>query len=472
MSEAQPVKARILVVDDEPAARSALTELLREENYEVHSASDGFKALGRLDEWEPDVIITDLKMPGLDGVGLLERVRERHPEVAVVVATAFGSVESAVQAVQLGADDYLTKPLQLPHLLVVLDRVLSHRALRRDVERMKKQLAAQKASDEAGVVGTSKPFRDLMALVEQVAGSDASVLLDGEPGTGKAEIARTLHERSARRDAPFVTFDCGAFSPELVEAELFGDVRAVESGMKSGRVFAAEGGSLFLDDVTRLPPVAQGKLLRILQERLCEPAGGNGGIPVNVRVIASSDRDLHAEVAAGRFREDLFYRLSVITLHVPNLRERREDIPVLATHFLRRFARKHGKTVLSLSERALGVLLAFDWPGNVTQLENTIERAVVLCRGQELTPRDLPRDVMTARRPTDEMPQVPGSTLRELERYAILRTLEHVGGSTSKAAKILGISPRKIQYRLNEYREADAAAARGRPSADEPSLRN
>ena len=470
MSEKKP-RARILVVDDETAARSALTELLRDEDFDVQSAGDGFKAIGRLDNWTPDIMITDLKMPGMDGIQLMEKVRERIPDISVIVMTAFGTVESAVEAIQQGADDYLTKPLHLGQLLVVVERVLERRALERETQRLRDELAKRGGEDEehqehAGLIGRSRAFRDMLNLVEQVASSDASVLLVGENGTGKERVAHAVHEISSRKQGPFVAVHCGSMSEDMLERELFGYEAGAVAGLserRDGRFVQASGGTLFLDEVADLPMATQAKILRALQEGIIERVGGTEAVKVDVRLIAASDHELREEVQANRFREDLFYRLNVICIRVPTLRERRDDIPLLAMHFLKRHARANAKAIGGFTERALGVLLNFDWPGNITQLENCIERAVVLARGDEIEPRELPRELMSTGRTANELPQVPGASLRELERFAILKTLEHVGGSTSKAARILGISPRKIQYRLNEYREEDAAAANAMP---------
>jgi two-component system response regulator HydG len=459
MSDSKTTNHRILVVDDEPGARTALTELLREEGYEVRAAADGYKALGRLDGWQPDVLITDLKMPGMDGIELMEKIRQRLPHLPVVVMTAFGSVESAVDAIHQGANDYLTKPLHLGQLLVVIQRVLQHRDLQQEAERMRDALARQgDGGTTEQLIGRSKPFRDLMSLAEQVADSNAAILIDGEAGTGKKVIARALHDWSPRKEGPFVVLNCSGLDESAVERELFGYEEGAFVGAQTawrGRLEQANGGTLFLDEIATLPAAVQVKLLQFFQDQTFERVGGKESVSVDVRIVSATTKDLHGEVDGGRFREDLFYRLNVISLRMPTLRERREDIPLLSTHFLEKYSRSNHKTVLGFNERALGVLLNFDWPGNIRQLENCIERAVVLCRGQEIEPRDLPRELMQGMRPTDQLPQIPGATLRELERFAILKTLEHVGGSTSKAARILGISPRKIQYRLNEYRDED-----------------
>ncbi|MFO0631504.1 MAG: sigma-54 dependent transcriptional regulator [Nannocystaceae bacterium] len=456
MSEAtQTPGASILVVDDEPAARSALVELLREEGFTVRSAADGFKALGQLDEWVPDLVVTDVKMPGMDGIELMKKIRERFEGTGVIVMTAYGSVEHAVSAMQLGADDYLTKPVHFPELLVVVRRVLASYDLRRENMRLKSALVGEGITPGLDWIGQSKQSRELLGLVRQVADSEASVLILGESGTGKELVARALHAWSRRKNGPFVPVHCAALNEGVLESELFGHEKGAftgATGKREGRFLKADGGTLLLDEVGDIPLSVQVKLLRFLQERQFEPVGSDAPISVDVRVIASTHRDLQREVREGRFREDLFYRLNVITLRTPPLAQRREDIPALAMHFLERYASKSRKIIRGFSDRALRVLLSADWPGNVRQLENCIERAVVLCQGHEVEPRHLPRDIMVHARTGDETPPIPGSSMAEIEKFAILKTLEHVRGSTSKAAEILGISPRKIQYRLAEYR--------------------
>lgn len=440
---------RVLIADDEPAARSALGEMLRDEGYEVQTAADGFKALGKIDGWTPDVLITDVKMPALGGIELMAKIRETSPDTAVIVMTAFGSVEGAVEAIKLGADDYLSKPIHFPQLLIILDRVLRHRALQREASALRDALREREVEPE-GVIGQSKPLRELLKVVRQVAASPVAVLLRGQTGTGKRYTAALLHRWSDRSDKVFSVVRCGARDVAELERELFGYVEGGE--LHKGALAVADGGTLFLDEIAELTPGIQAKLLNFLQERTYVPVGGTAKETSDTRVITASKGDLERLVRDGRFREDLFYRLNVVTLRMPTLRERRDDIPLLASHFLQMYADAAGKKISGLNERALGVLLNFEWPGNIRQLETCIERAVVLARSSEIEPRDLPRELMSAAHDDEHMPAVPGASLRELERYAILRTLEHVGGSTSKAAKILGISPRKIQYRLNEYR--------------------
>jgi len=468
VSVVKPEGARVLVVDDEASARTALAELLREEGFAVRSAADGYKALGQLEEWTPDLVITDVKMPGLDGISLMQKVREQLPGVGVVVMTAFGSVENAVAAMQQGADDYLTKPVHFPELLVVVHRVLDHYALRRENQKLRSELEGP--SDESGVewIGQSKASRELLALVRQVSDSDASVLVLGESGTGKELVARALHAWGARAARPFVTLHCAGLDETALEQELFGYEQGAFPGASSqrdGLLAKAHGGTLFLDEIGQLPAGMQVKLLRFLQDRSFERVGGTQTHSVDVRVVAASDHDLHRDVETGKFREDLFYRLNVITLRVPALRQRREDVPALAMHFLASYSRKNRKVIRGFNDRALRVLLNYEWPGNVRQLEHCVERAVVLCQGGEVEPRHLPREVLAQERALDESPVIPGTSMAELEKYAILKTLEHVRGSTSKAAEILGISPRKIQYRLAEYRDADPS---GIPAVSRP----
>jgi two-component system response regulator HydG len=450
--------ARILVVDDDTAARSALTELLRDEGYQVHSAADGYKGLGQLDEWAPDLVITDVKMPGMDGIELMRKIREKLDAVGVVVMTAFGSVENAVEAMQRGADDYLTKPLHFPELLVVVNRVLEHYALRRENERLRDALVHTDEGDDGPTwIGQSKASRELVGLIRQVADSDASVLVVGESGTGKELVARGLHHWGARKAAPFGALRCAGLDERVLEAELFGSVDGALEGApaREGALARADGGTLFLDEVGELPPALQIKLLRFMQDGRFERLGASEAEPADVRIVVATDHDLLENVNRGEFRDDLYYQLNVITLRVPTLRQRWEDLPALAMHFLHKYARQARKPIRGFNDRALGVLLHHDWPGNVRQLEHCVERAVVLCEGREIEPKHLPREIMSQSSPTGEMPLIPGATMAEIEKYAILTTLEHVRGSTSKAAEMLGISPRKIQYRLAEYREAD-----------------
>jgi DNA-binding NtrC family response regulator len=444
-------QAKILVVDDEASARTSLGELLRGEGYAVETAADGFKALGRMGEFEPDLVLTDLNMPGMDGVELLGKLKELNPELPVVLMTAFGGVETAVTAMRQGAADYLTKPLNLDELTIVLARTLEGSKLRREASALRTQLRERYSFDN--IVGTSPEMQRVFKTVAQIAPSRATVLLSGESGTGKELVAAAIHHHSPRNGGPFVKLHCAALAESLLESELFGHERGAYTGAdkkREGRFEHANGGTLFLDEVGEISLGTQVKLLRVLQEREFERVGGSQTLHVDVRVIAATNRDLKEMVAAGKFREDLYYRLNVINLTLPSLRQRPSDVPALAMHFLRRHAAENGKPVKSINDQALALIAAYGWPGNVRELENVIERAVVLCDGESIEPAHLPPELAVAPR-RSSVPPVPGATLDELERYAILKTMEAVGGSTSRAAEILAISVRKIQYKLQEY---------------------
>jgi DNA-binding NtrC family response regulator len=445
-------KGRILVVDDEPNARTALAELLRDEGYDVETAADAFKALGKIPDFGPHLVLTDLKMPGMDGIELMRKLRDGDLECAVVVMTAFGAVDTAVEAMRAGAVDYLTKPLNFDELLLVTERVLEQQKLRAEAGVLRLRLAQRTGS----IVGSSPPMQRVFQVIDQVGPSRATVLLTGESGTGKELVAEAIHQRSPRKDRPFVKLHCAALAETLLESELFGHERGAFTGAvgrRDGRFQVADGGTLFLDEIGEISPALQVKLLRFLQEHEFERVGGNQTIRVDVRVIAATNRDLARAVETGHFREDLYYRLNVVNIEMPPLRDRPSDIPQLAAHFLRRFAEQNEKTISRFEDEALERLVGYDWPGNVRELENAVERAVVMTRGDRIDADTLPVAVST-KPGADGAPPIPGSTLAELERFAILETLEHTGGSTSRAADILGISVRKIQYKLHEYREA------------------
>jgi two-component system response regulator HydG len=443
-------KGRILVVDDEANARTALAELLRDEGYAVESAADGFKALGKLAEAAPDLVLTDLKMPGMDGIDLLGRVREHDPEIPVLVMTAFGAVDTAVSAMRAGARDYLTKPINVAEVVLVIARELGERRLRSETQLLRARLAERYSFDN--IVGSSAEMQEVFKAVAQVASSRASVLITGESGTGKELIAAAIHERSPRAKGPFVKLHCAALAESILESELFGHERGSFTGAQArrdGRFAQASGGTLFLDEIGEISPAVQIKLLRFLQEHQFERVGGNETITVDVRIIAATNRDLPAQVAAGKFREDLYYRLNVINIEMPTLRARPSDVPLLAAHFLRKYAAESEKQIAGFTGEALDRLSSYGWPGNVRELENVVERAVVLCNRDEIGIAELPPHLAPAR--ARDGIQIPGATLEEIERYAILKTLEATGGSTSRAADMLQISVRKIQYKLHEY---------------------
>jgi two-component system response regulator HydG len=442
-------RTRVLVADDEAAARSGLATLLRDEGFEVAVAEDGLRALAHVQETAPDVLVTDLRMPGLDGIELLRKSREIAPELIVVLVTAFAEVETAVRAMQQGAEHYLTKPIQIEELVLVIRRALDRRALRKEATELRTRLKGHLSFEN--IIGSSPAMQEVFDVIEQVAPTKASVLITGESGTGKELVAQAIHENSPRASAPFVKLHCAALAETILESELFGHEKGSftgAAGRREGRFKQADGGTLFLDEIGDISAAIQVKLLRFLQERSFERVGGNETLKVDVRVIAATNRELPAEVGAGKFREDLYYRLNVVNIEMPPLRARPSDLLPLSTHFLHRFARENGKSIDGFADDAGERITGYRWPGNVRELENVIERAVVLCDGAKLTAKHLPAGVGAVPKGTV---RIPGSTLAEVERHLILTTVEACGGRTSQAAQMLDISVRKIQYKLHEY---------------------
>ena len=456
------MKHRILIVDDEQNARDALKTILAEEGYEVAEAADGEAGLAAIADFKPEAVLCDVRMPKLDGLTLLQRAKEEGHDCLFIMMTAFASIETAVQAMKSGAQDYLTKPLDVSSVLARLEKALEKVELVRENQVLRERI--REKYQFANIVGDSAELQAVFDVVKRAAPTRATVLVLGESGTGKELIAQAIHEESPRALKPFVKVNCAALSETLLESELFGHEKGSFTGAvgrREGRFELADGGTLFLDEIGDITPALQVKLLRVLQQREFERVGGTSTIKVDVRVVAATNKELAAEVKAGRFREDLFYRLNVVTVTLPPLRKRKSDVPQLVTHFIEKYNELHGKLVKGLAPGTLNALLSYDWPGNVRELGNVVERAVVLARGSELTSDDLP-PTMRGPRPRDRSPDalIPGATLYEIEREAILRTLEMVDGSTSRAADLLGISVRKIQYRLKEYAQQDADAAR------------
>ena len=443
--------ARVLVVDDDDRARQGLDKLLRQESYQVDTAASGADALRIAAEHPPDVVVTDLNMPEMDGVELLIKLREQDRELPVILATAMDEVGSAVRAMRAGAADYLTKPIDFDALLLSIERAIERRNLRVETENLRRQLRERDGEGLQGLVGTSPAMQKVYRVARQVAAAKATVLITGESGTGKGELAKAIHHLGPRAKGPLVTLQCAALAESLLESELFGHERGAFTGAdrrRIGRFEQAQGGTLFLDEIGEIPLAIQVKLLRVLQERTFERVGGNEPITVDVRLVAATNRDLATDVREGRFREDLYYRLNVVHIEMPPLRVRGPDVLVLANHFLRRFAEENHKMIDGFSDRARSKIVGHRWPGNVRELENAIERAVVLCEGSTIDEGDLPVDVAPL---AQGAVRIPGATMAEIERFAILTTLEATNGSTSKAAEMLDISVRTIQYRLNEY---------------------
>jgi len=471
--------ATLLVADDDPAVRQSLERTLAREGYTVVLAPDGQAAIDRLRLGGIDLVLSDLKMPGLNGLELLREVKAVSPELDVVMLTAFGTVEEAVKAMKDGAADFLTKPFQRAQLIRVIRKALERRALIQENRALQRRL--DDLLRDGDYIGVSPAFRRMMRLVDQVANSSATVLIHGESGTGKEGAARAIHQRSPRRAGPFVAVNCAALPETLLESELFGHEKGAFTGAavrKEGRFELADGGTLFLDEVADLSPVTQPKILRVLQEGEFERVGGTRTIRVDVRIVAASNQDLAALVRDKRFREDLYYRLNVITITAPPLRERREDVAVLAQHFLRLYAAKNNRRLEAFTDDALACLEAHGWPGNVRELENVVERAVVLARGATVDVGDLPdsiaeRSVMLERgtggdagegsggaaAPDGYFRIRVGTSLAEVEQRLLEETLRLTKGNKSLAAKVLGIDPKTVFRKLKAGEAEDGPAA-------------
>ena len=468
--------ATLLVADDDPAVRQSLERTLEREGYTVVLAPDGQAALERLRGGGIDLVLSDLRMPGLTGIELLREVKAVSPDLDVIMLTAFGTVEEAVTAMKDGAVDFLTKPFQRAQLIRVIRKALERRALIQENKALQRRL--DDLLREGAIIGVSPVFRAVMRLIDQVASSSATVLIHGESGTGKELMARAIHERSPRRAGPFVAVNCAALPEALLESELFGYEKGAFTGAaarKEGRFELADGGTLFLDEVADLSPVTQPKILRVLQEGEFERVGGTKTIRADVRIVAASNQDLATLVREKRFREDLYYRLNVITITAPPLRDKPEDVPVLAQHFLRVYAAKNNRTLDGLSDDALRCLEGYNWPGNVRELENVIERAVVLARGRTIEAGDLP-EKLTQRAVLVE-PAKPGTAdgaagvdvlripvgtpLAEVEQRMLEETLKLTKGNKTLAAKMLGIDPKTVLRKLKAGEADEAAAADG-----------
>jgi two-component system, NtrC family, response regulator HydG len=448
--------ATLLVADDDPGLRESLERTLTREGYRVVLASDGRAALERVQAGGVDLIVTDLRMPGLTGLELLRAAKAIMPDVDVILLTAFGTVEEAVKAMKDGAYDFLTKPFRREQLIKLVDKALERRDLIEQNKALKKQLEDIRAKGQ--MIGASPAFRRMLTLVEQIADSSATILIQGESGAGKELVARTIHERSGRRAGPFVAVNCAALPETLLESELFGYEKGAftgAAGRKEGRFELANGGTLFLDEVADLSLVTQPKILRVLQEGEFERLGATRTIQVDVRIVSATNQDLAEMVKDKRFREDLYYRLNVITVRVPPLRERHEDVRVLAQHYLRVYAAKNGRKLEGFSNEALERLESYAWPGNVRELENLIERTVLLARKDRIDAEDLPEEVAGVKRPPrDAILELVGTPLADIEQRLLDETLRITGGNKTQAAKLLGIDVRTVARKL-ERREDD-----------------
>lgn len=453
------VRARILIVDDEENVRHFLSRLLAAEGFTVLVATTAAEAIARVKEDPCDLAILDMRLPDGDGIALLKAMREIAPEIQGVVITAYGSIDSAIEAIKAGAYDYVTKPFRAQEILKVIDRALERDRLAKEVQRLRREV--EQRYSFGSLIGKSRPLQEVFRQIEKVAASKGTVLIYGESGTGKELVARAIHYNSHRRNKPLVIIDAGTISETLQESELFGHVKGAFTGAiatKRGLLEEADGGTLFLDEIGDLTPASQAKLLRVLQDGTIRRVGDTRTTQVDVRILAATNKDLLEEVRRGAFREDLYYRLKVILITLPPLRERREDIPLLADHFLHQYGQASKRGVKRLASTALGHLMAYPWPGNVRELENVIERAVLFSEGESIAERDLSPELrgeeihLTPPSDAVSLKETMRWTVRETEQKVILRALRETGGNRTEAARRLGISRRALLYKLARYK--------------------
>jgi two-component system response regulator HydG len=447
-------KKSILVVDDDVAHRTMLRALLSGWGYEIREAESGEAAVEAVKDGPFDLILMDVRMIRMSGIEAMSGIKALNPSIPVIIMTAFASVETAVQALKKGAYDYLTKPLDFDELHLAIERAMDHLKLREENRLLRESLGAR--FDRRNLIARSAAMERLLETVAQVAPSEATVLVTGESGTGKEMIAGAIHFNSFRKDGPFIKINCAAITETLLESELFGHEKGAFTGAdrrKEGKFRQAEGGTIFLDEVSEMSLAMQVKLLRVLQEREIVRVGGDEAIRIDVRIIAATNRDLLSEIAAGRFREDLFYRLNVVTLHIPPLRERPEDIPLIAQHYLALFAERNRKKVRGFSPQAMDRLLRHPWPGNVRELMNAVERGVVLSRSEYLGEDELALALPVKPPVPDSLPESAAgdASLEGVEKATILKTLEAAGGNKSEAARRLGITRRTLHLKLRRY---------------------
>ena len=442
----------ILIIDDDISLRRVLEYNLQEEGYDVVTAASGAEGLELFERHRPALVITDLKMPGMSGFQVLAAIKERSPETLVMVITAFGAVETAVEAMRLGAYDYVTKPFNRDELKLIVKKALQLRGLAEENQRLREELTDR--AEFHNIVGISRGMEQVFQVVRKVADTEATVLISGESGTGKELVARAIHSLSGRRDCPFVAINCAAIPRDLLESELFGHVKGSFTGAirdKEGKFELADGGTIFLDEVGELPLELQPKLLRVLQERVVEPVGGTTQRKLDVRIVAATNVDVEKAIAAGTFREDLYYRLSVIPVHLPPLRQRREDIPLLVRHF----SAKHGGEAVLFPPETMAVLQEYQWPGNVRELENTVERLLIMRSSDTIDVTELPAKVREGKRPGQvcRVVNLPdeGYSLEQLEREIVVEALERNDWNQTAAARFLRIPRHTLIYRIEKY---------------------
>ena len=447
-------KPRILLVDDDKNTADGLKKILLQDGYDTGCTYTGKEALDLIEAEHFDIVITDMKLPDISGFSIIEKVKKKNVDIAVVMITAFSSIQTAIDAMKKGADDYLTKPVNIEELELILKKIWEKRLLIIQNKELK-----QKLNDKynfSGIIGNTPEIQLIFKTITEIAPTAATVLIYGDTGTGKELIANAIHYSSDRRDKPFITLHCASLSEGVLESELFGHEKGAFTGaisQRRGRFELANGGSLFLDEVGEMNSHVQIKLLRVLETGKFERVGGEKTFESDVRIIAATNRDLEKEIKEGRFREDLYYRLNVINLKLPSLRERKGDIGLLIDNFLVKYSRKNKKDIKGITPQSAKLLDNYDWPGNIRELENTIERAVVMARNEYIEPSDLPSNInVNTKKSRKETFRIPsGATMKEIEKKVIIETLQTTNGSKSKAAKILGISTRKIEYKIKEW---------------------
>jgi DNA-binding NtrC family response regulator len=454
---------KVLIVEDEPHALTGLAELVSAWGYRTETARDGIEGLEKVRGWQPAIVVTDLKMPRMDGMQLLERLNQMDGSRAVIVLTAQGSIQSAVEAMKIGAFDYLQKPVDSVRLRTILSNVSRQLEMQREMEATRTRLRS--VSGLGLMVGTSQPMKDVFSLIERVAPTNVSVLITGESGTGKELVAKTLHELSPRKNKPFVAVNCAAIPETLIESEIFGHEKGAFTGAverRAGCFELAEEGTLLLDEIGEMPIGTQAKLLRVLEDRRYRRLGSKVETPIDVRVLAATNKNPDQAVAEGELRGDLYYRLNVFNIHMPPLREHKEDIPAIAQRIIADMGSKHDRNILGMDEEMQARLMSYDWPGNVRELRNTIERAVILCPGDHLQAEHLPPGfgsvrpskpaaAAVAETPVNAVQVEVGTTVDEAERLLILKTLESTHNNKTRAAEILGISLKTLHNKLKEY---------------------
>ncbi len=455
MHESSKSSKTILVVDDDSSHRTMLKATLSADSYQVFEASDGEEAISMVEKGFYDLIMLDLKMKNIDGIETLQQIKKISPAIPILIMTAYASVQTAVEALKLGAFDYLVKPLDMDDVRHTLKKTLDYHQLEIENKALKEQGALE--FDFSNIVGESKKMRDLFEVLALAAHSHATILIIGESGTGKELIANAIHKNSPRADKPFIKVNCAALPDNLLESELFGHEKGAFTGAASrrmGRFELANSGTIFLDEIGDMSPATQAKILRVIQEGEFERLGGEKTVKVDVRSIAATNKDLKEQVHLGNFRKDLYFRLSVVPVNIPPLKDRKEDIPLLAEHFVKQYSEKNQRLIKGFSPMAMDLLMRYSWPGNVRELENCVERAVIMCREQFITPEELPIAIQSLVE-KDEPKQIgvqPGHTLQEVEKEMILTTLEQTNGNRTKAAEILGITRQTLQNKLKEYK--------------------